>query len=192
MKKMHTAVTLLITFLIVAALCICGRYEQAPDRIFTEKIVTPEGEWTVDASDGVAKAELTFSLSGRGEHEEWVLFLRSHWKKYYICVDDETVYHKNGKRDGAVHLFDIPSGNSLTIGFVGATEETLKGIEHPSIMIGDKNGMYRQIIKDNLYAALIGILSFILGGICIAVSLYLKSEKTKKYAEHSGIWGYMF
>ena len=59
-------------------------------------------------------------------------------------------------------------------------------------MIGDKNGMYRQIIKDNLYAALIGILSFFLGGICIAVSLYLKSEKTKKYAEHSGIWDYMF
>ena len=85
----------------LAALYICGRYENAPDRIFTGKVSAPEGEWTIDASDGVTKAEVTFSLSDRGEHEEWVLLLRSHWKNYYVRVGDETIYHRNGKRDGS-------------------------------------------------------------------------------------------
>ncbi len=63
MKKIHTAVTLIIIFFMVAALYICGRYENAPDRIFTGKVSAPEGEWTIDASDGVTKAEVTFSLA---------------------------------------------------------------------------------------------------------------------------------
>lgn len=100
-EKIHTAVTLIIIFFMVAALYICGRYENAPDRIFTGKVSAPEGEWTIDASDGVTKAEVTFSLSDRGEHEEWVLLLRSHWKNYYVRVGDETIYHRNGKRDGS-------------------------------------------------------------------------------------------
>ena len=50
MKKIHTAVTLIIIFFMVAALYICGRYENAPDRIFTGKVSAPEGEWTIDAS----------------------------------------------------------------------------------------------------------------------------------------------
>ena len=37
-------------FFMVAALYICGRYENAPDRIFTGKVSAPEGEWTIDAS----------------------------------------------------------------------------------------------------------------------------------------------
>lgn len=56
MKKIHTAVTLIIIFFMVAALYICGRYENVPDRIFTGKVSAPEGEWTIDASDGVTKA----------------------------------------------------------------------------------------------------------------------------------------
>ena len=87
MKKIHTAVTLIIIFFMVAALYICGRYENAPDRIFTGKVSAPEGEWTIDASDSVTKAE--------------VLLLRSHWKNYYGCVGDEMSYHRNGKRDGS-------------------------------------------------------------------------------------------
>ena len=166
MKKIHTAVTLIIIFFMVAALYICGRYENVPDRIFTGKVSAPEGEWTIDASDGVTKAEVTFSLSDRGEHEEWVLLLRSHWKNYYVRVGDETIYHRNGKRDGSVHLFDIPSGNSLTISFIGGTKDNLKGIERSGILIGDKTSMYRQIIKDNLYAVLIGVLSLVLGVMC--------------------------
>ena len=52
MKKIHTAVTLIIIFFMVAALYICGRYEKAPDRIFTGKVSAPEGEWTIDISGG--------------------------------------------------------------------------------------------------------------------------------------------
>lgn len=85
MKKIHTAVTLIIIFFMVAALYICGRYENAPDRIFTGKVSAPEGEWTIDASDSVTKAEVTFSLSDRGEHEEWVLLLRP-IGKIIMCV----------------------------------------------------------------------------------------------------------
>lgn len=59
MKKIHTAVTLIIIFFMVAALYICGRYENVPDRIFTGKVSAPEGEWTINASDGVTKAEIT-------------------------------------------------------------------------------------------------------------------------------------
>lgn len=180
MKKIHTAVTLIIIFFMVAALYICGRYENAPDRIFTGKVSAPEGEWTIDASDGVTKAEVTFSLSDRGEHEEWVLLLRSHWKNYYVRVGDETIYHRNGKRDGSVHLFDIPSGDSLTISFIGGTKDNLKGIENSEILIGDKTSMYRRIIKDNLYAALIGVLSLAFGVMCIVACLYMKAEKTEK------------
>lgn len=39
-------------FFMVAALYICGRYEKAPDRIFTGKVSAPEGEWTIDISGG--------------------------------------------------------------------------------------------------------------------------------------------
>ena len=180
MKKMHTAVTLIIIFFMVAALYICGRYENAPDRIFTGKVSAPEGEWTIDASDGVTKAEVTFRLSDRGEHEEWVLLFRSHWKNYYVRVGNETIYHRNGKRDGSVHLFDIPSGDSLTISFIGGTKDNLKGIESSGILIGDKTSMYRRIIKDNLYAVLIGVLSFVLGVTCIVACLYMKAGKTEK------------
>ena len=52
MKKIHTAVTLIIIFFMVAALYICGRYENAPDRIFTGKVSAPESEWTIDISGG--------------------------------------------------------------------------------------------------------------------------------------------
>ena len=150
MKKIHTAVTLIIIFFMVAALYICGRYENAPDRIFTGKVSAPEGEWTIDASDGVTKAEVTFRLSDRGEHEEWVLLLRSHWKNYYVCVGDETIYHRNGKRDGSVHLFDIPSGDSLTISFIGGTKDNLKGIESSGILIGDKTSIvWKLCISDS-------------------------------------------
>lgn len=68
---MRTAVTLLIIFLMVAALYICGRYEKSPDGIFTGKINDTKGEWVVVTSDGMTKAEASFSLLDRGEHEEW-------------------------------------------------------------------------------------------------------------------------
>ena len=53
MKKIHTAVTLIIIFFMVVALYICGRYENAPDRIFTGKVSAPEGELSIDAADCV-------------------------------------------------------------------------------------------------------------------------------------------
>ncbi len=186
MKKMRTAVTLLIIFLMVTALYICGRYEKSPDGIFTGKINDTKGEWTVVTSDGITKAEASFSLLDRGEHEEWMLFFRSHWKNYYIRVGNKTVYHKNSKRDGPVHLFDIPSGDSLTISFIGATKENMNDVKKSSIMIGNKNDMYRLILKDNLYAVFIGVLSLILGGMCMFASFYTKLEKTKKI--HSALW----
>ena len=86
MKKMHTAVTLIIIFFMVAALYICGRYENAPDRIFTGKVSAPEGEWTIDASDGVTKAEVTFSLSDRGEHEGMGVCFSGPIGKIIMCV----------------------------------------------------------------------------------------------------------
>lgn len=105
---------------------------------------------------------------------------RSHWKNYYVRVGDETIYRRNGKRDGSVHLFDIPSGNSLTISFIGGTKDNLKGIESSGILIGDKTSMYRRIIKDNLYVVLIGVLSLVLGVMCIVACLYMKAGKTEK------------
>ena len=42
MKKMYTAVTLIIIFFMVAALYICGRYENAPDRIFNTRKISGE------------------------------------------------------------------------------------------------------------------------------------------------------
>ena len=102
---------------------------------------------------------------------------RSQWKNYYVRVGDETIYRRNGKRDGSVHLFDIPSGNSLTISFIGGTKDNLKGIESSGILIGDKTSMYRRIIKDNLYVVLIGVLSLVLGVMCIVACLYMKAGK---------------
>ena len=99
-----------------------------------------------------------------------MLLLRSHWKNYYVRVGDETIYHRNGKRDGSVHLFDIPSGDSLTISFIGGTKDNLKDIESSGILIGDKTSMYRRIIKDNLYAVLIGVLSLVLFHIAVPSS----------------------
>ena len=75
MKKMRAAVSIFILFFMVTALYICGRFEKAPDRIFTGKVSAPAGEWTVDASNGVSTAAFTFSLSDRSEHAEWVLLL---------------------------------------------------------------------------------------------------------------------
>ena len=40
--------------------------------------------------------------------------------------------------------------------------------------------MYRRIIKDNLYAVLIGVLSLVLGVTCIVACLYMKAGKTEK------------
>lgn len=79
-----------------------------------------------------------------------------------------------------MHLFDIPSGDSLTISFIGGTKDNLKGIENSGILIGDKTSMYRRIIKDNLYAVLIGVLSLVLGVMCIVACLYMKAGKTEK------------
>ena len=180
MKKMRTAATLFTIFFMVTALYLCARYEKTPDSIFTGKVNTPAGEWSMDTSSDVPKATVTFSLADRGEHEEWMLYLQSHWRDCSIRVGDEIIYHKDGKRDGAMHLFDIPSGDSLTIDFNNATQESLSGIEASSIMLGNKNNLYRMILKDNLYAVLVGLLSLILGGMCIIASLYMKSEKTEK------------
>ncbi len=60
MKKIHTAVTLIIIFFMVAALYICGRYEKAPDRIFTGKVSAPEGEWTIDISGERTRVNAVF------------------------------------------------------------------------------------------------------------------------------------
>ena len=113
-------------------------------------------------------------------------------KNYYVRMGDETIYHRNGKRDGSVHLFDIPSGNSLTISFIGGTKDNLKGIESSGILIGDKTSMYRRIIKDNLYAVLIGVLSLVLGVMCIVACLYMKAGKTRRSTVHCGIWESVF
>lgn len=186
MKKMRTAVPIFILFFMVTAFYICGRSEKVPDRIFTGKVSAPAGEWMVDASDGVSTVAFTFSLSDRGEHAEWVLLLRTHWNDYDVRVGNNILYHKSGKRDGAVHLFDIPSDDSLTIHFIGATEESLTDIKTSGILIGDKNGVYRQILRDDLYAVFIGVLSLILGGMCLVASLYMRAEETKKI--HRALW----
>lgn len=183
---MRTAVPIFILFFMVTALYICGRYEKVPDRIFTGRVSAPAGEWTFDAVDGVSTAVFTFSLSDRGEHAEWVLLLRTHWNDYDVRVGNNILYHKSGKRDGAVHLFDIPSGDSLTIRFIGATEENLADLKNSGILLGDKNGMYRLIIRDNLYAVLIGVLSLILGGMCIVASFYMRTERFQKI--HRALW----
>lgn len=186
MKKMRAAVSIFILFFMVTVLYICGRFEKAPDRIFTGKVSAPAGEWTVDASNGVSTAAFTFSLSDRSEHAEWVLLLWSHWKDYDIRVENKTLYRKSGKRDGAIHLFDLPSGDSLTIRFIGVTEEDLPNIKNSDILLGDKNGMYRIIIQENLYAVLIGVLSLILGGMCIVASFYMRAERTQRI--HRALW----
>ena len=145
MKKIHTAVTLIIIFFMVVALYICGRYENAPDRIFTGKVSAPEGEWTIDASDGVTKAEVTFSLSDRGEHEEWVLLLRSQErKKRWIGGDEFVIILKNKTAEETEEIIrqvraeiefadeqsDIPISVAMGYVWTDAEEKNLQELIH--------------------------------------------------------------
>ena len=52
--------------------------------------------------------------------------------------------------------------------------------------------MYRRIIKDNLYAVLIGVLSFVLGVTCIVACLYMKAGKRRRFTVHCRIWESVF
>lgn len=72
-----------------------------------------------------------------------MLFLQSHWENYEVEMDGQTVYQRENRWSGTVHLVALPKGSALTIRFFGETEETVPQIRQCRICIGDRIGIYQ-------------------------------------------------
>lgn len=173
--KVRKLIVSLVLFLGVAVAITAGIVgEWVPESVRWGTVDTAPGEWSLQENGPEYRADLTAVLPDK------VLLLRSHWPEYTIYVDDTPVYASKTEKNGAIHLFELPEGETLRICFLCENPNAEAAIMRSGITLGSKSSIYRMLIRQNLYAALFAVVAFVLGGLSISFGLRMRSGSLGK------------
>ena len=163
---MKRIVEFLLFLGVAAALWTAIVREQAPEKMVWGSAEIVSGSWT-----STAEAEV-FSCP-MGDTAEPALLLRANWSAYEIAVDGVPVYTAPDGQGSAFYLFRLPPGQTLTVRFFGASPEDVRA---SAFWLGSRSGMYRMLVKENLYALVFWCISVLLGVGSILAGAYLRTQ----------------
>ena len=198
MKKIKSVFVILIIILMATSLHLSLKTHTDSQKVFSGTVFVPDGNWTVKSEKEKSLIEYTCQISQKKKNGSKLLLLRTFWKKYEVLVDKKVIYKVGSSHEASIHLLNLPEGKKLTIRFLGAKAKDKSLVEKAEICIGNENGFYRKIIKENLYAVIFGVASLILGLISLGIGIYMRTAWSKNiyralkslglYILCTGIW----
>ena len=175
MKKIKSVFVILIIILMATSLHLSLKTHTDSQKVFSGTVFVPDGNWTVKSEKEKSLIEYTCQISRKKKSGRELLLLRTFWKKYEVLVDKKVIYKVGSSHEASIHLLNLPEGKKLTIRFLGAKAKDKSLVKKAEICIGNKNGFYRKIIKENLYAVIFGVASLILGLISLGIGIYMRT-----------------
>lgn len=172
MKKGNGLLGLLTVLLVILVLWTRIRTEMVPDPLTYGTILSLKGEWKnpTESDDKV-----TYSCHLPEEPKDLLCMLQTHWGEYQIWADDVLIYEAQEGKIGQVHLYHLPSGSLLTVSFLNVSNQTeADAIRQSDITVGDRSGIYLELIRENLYAGIFALLSFCVFLICIVIGVLMR------------------
>lgn len=151
------------------ALLLGFNEEKVPPRVSFGSAEALAGTWLQEPG------QLTFSGSIAADEEQQVLLLKTHWQDYDIFVDESLIFSAREERMGAVHLFALPEGKTLYIRFYAEKDAAFRAIRQSNMYLGTKSGIYRKVVKENLYAVLFGALALTAAAVTLYVGFHMRA-----------------
>ena len=184
MEKRKGFAWLIFTVIMAVALGICMKNDVIPKKISGGTVFVPDGTWRVEATKeaGSSSSEMTQTVIYEytlPKNEGWILLMQSHWTDYQIYVDETLVYERNNEMTGAVHLFGLPQGETLTVCFYHVADSALQEVEKSSFELGDHAGMYGMLSRSNLFTLFFAMLMLLLGMVSFGAGLYMRHAWSK-------------
>lgn len=171
MKKLERALIILLMLFIGAALYLGIKCDISPKSVWEEDVFVPEGTWTREGSELIYE----YQLPEREDDRQWTLLLQTHWTDYEISSNDQKIYRRESQREGAVHLFQVSGGKTLTVRFFQVKKENAAiEIQKSKFALGSRNSMYRFLLGQNWYAAFFAVFALVLGMVSIGVGIYIR------------------
>lgn len=190
MRQVKKVGTLLLVLVLMGILCWGFLQEQSPEAIAWEKGRSVEGSWSLETGAVVFSCPMS-----QGDD---TMLLQSHWTQYALSVDGREVYTAAPRANGAVHLFSLPQGKTLTLRFSCEDPAAAASIAKSQIFLGTKGGIYRMLVRENLYAVLFAALAALVGLICVCGGWVMGSGSLKNlsgstvnlglYVLATGLW----
>lgn len=177
-------------FILVAVMAvafgICIRNDTVPEKITSGTVFTPDGTWRLEAEktkekeieDSECKQTLIYECV-LPQNQKWILLMQSHWRYYQVYSDKTLVYERSGAMSGAMHLLELPQGQTLTICFYHVPAIAVRAIKKTSFELGDRAGMYGMILRSNLFTLFFTELMLILGIISFGAGVYMRHAWSK-------------
>ncbi len=160
----------IVLFLAMAAALLLGfSEEKAPLRVSFGSAEELAGTWLQEPG------QLTLLEEIPEDRDQQVLLLRTHWQDYDIFVDDSLIFSAREERMGAVHLFALPDGKTLHIRFYAEKDAAFGAIRQSKAYLGTKSGIYRKVVKENLYAVLFGFLALTAAAAVLYVGFHMRA-----------------
>ena len=109
MKKIRCIIETVLAILMIAVLIFGIKNDIAPQNVFNETVLKPEGTWSEKmlASDEIVQYE--YDVPKSQNEKNWIMMLKTHWVDFEIFADDVSLYRTEGKQTGFVHLFEVPT-----------------------------------------------------------------------------------
>ena len=174
---------LLLIFFIIISVQSSIRNDIDPGKVFSGTMYDMNGDWAVENSGDGMKFIYTSQIPHEEGSRKLLMLFRSHWNDYSISVDGQEICDTEGKRAGAQHLFPLPEGKTLTVQFNGVNAFAKNAIMRSQISLGDSDGIYSTIIKNNLYAGIYLVLTLFLGLFTMIMGIYMKPVWSKDICE---------
>lgn len=183
MKKIICIIETVLAILMIAVLIFGIKNDIAPQNVFNETVLKPEGTWSEKmlASDEIVQYE--YDIPKSQNEKNWIMMLKTHWVDFEIFADDVSLYRTEGKRTGFVHLFEVPTGKKLTVQFFHVSEKAADAIEQSDFQIGNRSGIYRMILVKNIHAGIFAVFAAVSGFTAIFAGFYMRKAWTRQICE---------
>lgn len=184
MKKLLLPAALLTALLAAAA--IFGALVRAPagtgvPQGMLVRIDSQASE--ADAQGGTGRVNYTCSIPSDHPGGQLFVYIQSYWNDFEVSCGGQTILtHSIGMRDGYSHLVALGKTEpqqEVVVSFEPGSSAA-GAVRHGSILyIGDQNGIYSKILRDNIYALLYLLLTLLLSAAIVCMVHALRGTMPK-------------
>lgn len=129
MGKIRYVLALVVVVFMAVALAFGIKNDEAPEKVFDETVLMPGGTWVEERTEQGEVVQYEYNIPASEDEKEWVLVLKSHWQHFEIFTESRSIFKTGEKHTGAIHMFEVPTGERLTIRFFDISDNAVSAIE---------------------------------------------------------------
>ncbi|MDO4290715.1 MAG: diguanylate cyclase [Eggerthellaceae bacterium] len=186
-KRRRVVAWLVLAVLMAVAVFVVARDVPANSsaaRLSVENVVCLNDRWEQTSGDSYA-----FEIPESLDAHPLVLLMKTYAGNFSVLLDDEVLYvHAADAGERTYCVVDVPAnsaGKTLTLEL--PAEDSLGGGTSSSQLgaayLGEGNGVYLTLVRDNLYAAVFFVLSFLVA-VAVAVTVARMRETRRAASEY--------